>query len=213
MVKQVEERVYFVDFLREPEIDEETGETIDANPSFYESAVSLESLTDVAMKRQAMFNETSKSLKLDLVLFEDALKHMMRISRLLCMDRGSALLIGVGGSGKQSLTRLAAYIAGAFPFQIQITKTYNQANLFEDLKGLYKIAGVKGQKVAFIFTDAEVKEEAFLEYLNQLLMTGEVAGLFPKDEQDALVNDCRPCLLYTSPSPRDRSLSRMPSSA
>ena len=135
IAKQTEERVYFVDFLREPVMDEETGEIIDANPSFYESADSLESLTDVAMKRQAMFNETSKSLKLDLVLFEDALKHMMRISRLLCMDRGSALLIGVGGSGKQSLTRLAAYIAGAFPFQIQITKTYNQANLFEDLRG------------------------------------------------------------------------------
>ena len=157
-------------------------------------------MTDVAMKRQAMFNETSKSLKLDLVLFEDALKHMMRISRLLCMDRGSALLIGVGGSGKQSLTRLAAYIAGAFPFQIQITKTYNQANLFEDLKGLYKIAGLKGQKVAFIFTDAEVKEEAFLEYINQLLMTGEVAGLFPKDEQDALVNDCRPAFKKHAPA-------------
>ena len=200
VVKQVEERVYFVDFLREPVMDEETGEIIDANPSFYESADSLESLTDVAMKRQAMFNETSKSLKLDLVLFEDALKHMMRISRLLCMDRGSALLIGVGGSGKQSLTRLAAYIAGAFPFQIQITKTYNQANLFEDLKGLYKIAGLKGQKVAFIFTDAEVKEEAFLEYINQLLMTGEVAGLFPKDEQDALVNDCRPAFKKHAPA-------------
>ena len=65
-------------------------------------------------------------------------------------------------------------------------------NLFEDLKTLYKIAGLKGQKVAFIFTDAEVKEESFLEYINQLLMTGEVAGLFPKEEQDALVNDCRP---------------------
>ena len=41
----------------------------------------------------AMFNETSKTLKLDLVLFEDALTHMMRIARLLSMDRGSALLV------------------------------------------------------------------------------------------------------------------------
>lgn len=33
---QVEEPVYFVDFLREPEVDEETGEVVDAHPSFYE---------------------------------------------------------------------------------------------------------------------------------------------------------------------------------
>jgi hypothetical protein len=49
-------------------------------------------------------------------------------------------------------------------------------NLFEDIKALYKIAGFKGQPVCFIFTDAEVKDEAFLEYINQILMTGEVAG-------------------------------------
>ena len=40
--------------------------------------------------------------------------------------------------------------------------------------------------------DADVKEEGFLEYINQLVMTGEVAGLFPKDEMDAMINDIRP---------------------
>lgn len=53
---------------------------------------------------------------------------------------------------------------------------YNVTNLFEDIKALYKIAGFKGQPVCFLFTDAEVKDEAFLEYINQILMTGEVAG-------------------------------------
>ena len=55
-------------------------------------------------------------------------------------------------------------------------------------------------KVAFIFTDAEVKEESFLEYINQMLMTGEVAGLFAKDELDQIVNDIRPIMRAESPS-------------
>ena len=51
MAKQVEERLYFVDFLRDPVMDAETGEIIDANPSFYESTPNLAHLTDVAMRK------------------------------------------------------------------------------------------------------------------------------------------------------------------
>lgn len=173
LIKQVEEPVYFVDFLREPTVDEETGETTDAHPSNYEAVHG--GLPDIRGRVEALqrkFNEESKVYKLELVLFTDALMHLMRISRLMAMARGSALLVGVGGSGKQSLSRLASYIAGAYTFQITITKSYNLTNLFEDIKALYKIAGFKGQPVAFIFTDAEVKDEGFLEYINQILMTG-----------------------------------------
>jgi len=39
---------------------------------------------------------------MNLVLFEDALEHLTRIHRVIRMDKGNALLVGVGGSGKAS---------------------------------------------------------------------------------------------------------------
>lgn len=47
------------------------------------------------------------------------------------------------------------------------------------------LTGFKGQPVCFLFTDAEVKDEAFLEYINQILMTGEVAGALCASGQHA----------------------------
>ena len=182
---------YFIDYLREGPVDPETDEVGPA-PKVYEMIPSLEEVKKITVDYMGKFNESFKLLAMNLVFFADALEHMMRITRLFAISRGSALLVGVGGSGKQSLTRLGAYIGQATFFQITITKMYNATNLLEDFKPLYRRAGVMGKPAVWLMTDKEVKEESFLEYINIFLNTGELPNLFARDEYDIIIGEIGP---------------------
>ncbi|KAK2919405.1 hypothetical protein Q8A73_003776 [Channa argus] len=132
----------------------------------------------------------SKETKL--VFFQDAIEHVSRIARMIRQERGNALLVGVGGTGKQSLTRLAAHMCGYRCFEIELSRGYNYDSFHEDLRRLYKMAGVEGKDMVFLFTDTQIVVEEFLEDINNILNSGEVPNLFEKDELEHVLAATRP---------------------
>ena len=93
----------------------------------------------------------------------------------------------MGGSGKKSLSKLAAFAAGCKVFEITLARGYNEETFREDLKKLYSLLGVENSRVVFLFTDAHVVDEGFLELVNNMLTSGMVPALFKEDEKDALI--------------------------
>ncbi|XP_059155726.1 dynein axonemal heavy chain 6-like isoform X2 [Physella acuta] len=162
-----------------------------------ESDRMYEELTDITRVAAVLndylddFNmQSSKEMKL--VFFMDAIEHVSRIVRMIQQERGNALLVGVGGTGKQSLTRLAAHICGYKCFQIELSRGYDYSAFHEDIKKLYDFAGIQNKHTVFLFTDTQIVVEEFLEDINNILNSGEVPNLFEPDEYERLIIGCRP---------------------
>jgi dynein heavy chain len=141
-------------------------------------------------EKLAEYNENFAAM--ELVLFKIAMEHICRICRIIDLPCGNALLVGVGGSGKQSLAMLSSFIMTVDVVRILVTQSYGLADLLLDLQVFYIKAAVKpGTPHAFLMTDGQIADERFLVYLNDMLSSGNIPNLFTREEMDGHLGGIR----------------------
>ncbi|KAL3669840.1 hypothetical protein V7S43_005217 [Phytophthora oleae] len=149
--------------------------------------------------------------QLHLVLFEDSMVHTAAIARVLIQPRGHALLLGMGGCGKRSLARLAAFLVGYHCFEIELSKEYALPDFREDLKQTMKLAalGDTGERnktalntsrqgvvipTVFLLNDSQLISDVFLEDVNTILNGGDIPKLFTTEELEKIISNVRAAL-------------------
>merc|ERR1711957_74985 len=174
-----EERV-FTDYLRPSFMNEEWGRQ--EYPKAYEMIKTMDALRDCTQEYIEKLKEEKKLKHVDIVLFDDCLKYLIKLIRIIQTPQGSAMLVGVGGSGKQSISRLAAWCSQQKIIQIGSDRADKLEELKLEFRSIYQTmvgdynpgSGKFLIRHTFCMTDAEIKLESFLELISSFLSTGEI---------------------------------------
>lgn len=129
---------------------------------------------------------------MDLVLFTDAIEHIVKIHRIITTQFGNALLVGVGGSGRKSLSELATFIAQYEMLQLEMVKGYDMKQWREDMVNLLFIAaGIENNPHVFLLADTQIINEAFVEDVNNILNNGKIPNLYGGEDTTKIMEDMR----------------------
>jgi len=173
------ERLVFASFM-----------TTEIDNRIYEEIADVKAMKEQIEQYLEDYNSVN-DITMPLVMFLDACEHCARSCRVLEQPNGNVLLLGVGGSGRQSLTRLSSFICEARCYQIEVAKGYGMAEFKEDLKKCLMSCGVEDKVQVFLFCDTQIVKEDFVEAINNVLNSGDVPNLYAIEDFEAISTSCR----------------------
>ncbi|XP_063373463.1 dynein axonemal heavy chain 6 [Cydia amplana] len=169
----------------------------------YQEIPDMKKLMVVLNEYLEEYNSTART-EMHLVLFTDAVEHIVRIARVLRAERGHCLMVGPGGSGRRSVATLAGHVNECKCMGMELKRNYDTPEFHDDLRLMYMRAGVANEDTVFLFTDTQITKEGFFEDINNMLNSGEVPNLFEGDSYEQVQTGCRPEAAKAGLNPADR---------
>ena len=120
---------------------------------------------------------------LGLQLFSYMIEHLSRISRIIRKSSGHGLLVSLGGNGRATLSKMAAFLNGCDLFKAEFSRAYGRVEWLDDMKTLFKHAGIDDKPHVFNLTTKEAGNcPGAIEDVCSITNSGEVPNLFSQDD-------------------------------
>ena len=126
----------------------------------------------------SIYNSKNKTAPMDIVFFDYFVTHILRVCRVLRMPHGNMVLIGHGGSGKQTVCQLASFIMTGQSDRYTTFNAPRDFKLFEFKKVIKDIIKRSNYyPLVLLLNDNNVGHNFILENINNFLSNGEIPGL------------------------------------
>jgi len=176
------------DILRTPRrlIFSDIASPLEAAGRAYDEVVDLGRAQEVVEESLERFNALAE-IHLGMVMFPYAVEHLLRIVRILRVPHGSALLIGTAGTGRRSLSHLAAFMVGQRSVDFKTSHANGGWDAWRnDLREMLLACGGQGKPATLVFGEARVNGAAFQKDLHALLCDGDVPDLWSPEDSSAI---------------------------
>eukprot|EP01135_Chromosphaera_perkinsii_P007354 Nk52_evm2s805 gene=Nk52_evmTU2s805 len=164
--------------------------------------VEFSEITLLCNKYLSLYNEQNPLSRLNIVLFEDNIRYILRISRIINISNGHCILVGTSSNGRKSLATLAAYACDHVLYKLKGTRSYEVTDFMDELRVVYRLAGFSNKKVTFLLDYSEIIDMAILSIINDILIGNgsEIYTLFKQDEMEMLLNEMKPIIKNENPA-------------
>ena len=147
-----------------------------------------EAIEDLAVLNKRMneflgiYNSKNKTAQMNVVFFDYFIAHILRVCRVFRQPRGHLVLIGHGGSGKQTVAQLSSFIMTGASDNFQTfsaPRDFKISEFKKIIKDIIKKSSLN--KVVLLLNDNNVGKDFILENINNLLNNGEIPNLLEND--------------------------------
>ncbi|KJP87668.1 hypothetical protein AK88_02696 [Plasmodium fragile] len=157
------------------------------NDKVYDMCKNLDDLTTYLTEE---LNEYNSFYNLNIVLFNDAIKHICKLIRIVDNLKSHALLLGIGGCGKTTISKFSSYISSKSFFEMDFSAQCTDNDVKKYLQNIFYKCGIKNEDIILFLKESKIHDSFFI-YVNEYMCSNNIIDLYTKEEKDYIVQNMR----------------------